>query len=135
HDDRTSDSAEDLTVQRNPEILYGLGNLIENAVQFARTQATVHCEWNKKVIRVTIEDDGPGFDPDILTRLGEPYVTSRGEGTAKSNAREGMGLGFFIAKTMLERSGAQLKFGNRMTPASGARVRVEWPRDRLEIVR
>jgi two-component system, sensor histidine kinase RegB len=135
HEDQTSDSAEDLTVQRSPEVLYGLGNLIENAVQFASTRAVVHCEWNKRVIRITIEDDGPGFDPDILTRLGEPYVTTRGEGSTRGNAREGMGLGFFIAKTMLERSGAKLKFGNRQNPATGARVRVEWPRDRLEMVR
>jgi two-component system, sensor histidine kinase RegB len=133
--DQASESAEDLIVARYPEVLYGLGNLYENALQYARTQATVACTWDKKQISVTIFDDGPGFDPDILARLGEPYVTSRGEAAARPpGSREGMGLGFFIAKTMLERSGAKLRFGNRPYPATGAQVRVEWPRDRLELM-
>jgi two-component system sensor histidine kinase RegB len=44
----------------------------------------------------------------------------------------GLGLGLFIAKTLLERSGAKLTFGNRTGDRPGARVSVDWPRARME---
>ncbi len=78
---------------------------------------------------VRIVDDGPGFPPDILARLGEPYVTSRhAERKFKSQEASGLGLGMFIAKTLLERSGAKLTMGNRADPDRGAAVAVVWPR-------
>ena len=104
---------------RNPAILYGLGNILENAVDFARDRVEVGAQWNADAIDVTISDDGPGFAPEIMDRIGEPYVTSRrrkpdGDGEEPT----GLGLGFFIAKTLLERSGATLSFENRAIPAS-----------------
>src|SRR5471030_342609 len=110
---------------RNPAILYGLGNLLENAVDFARERVVVDAQWSEETIAVTISDDGPGFAPEIMGRIGEPYVTSR-----KRNANEpdelpaGLGLGVFIAKTLLERSGATLAFENRSFPERGAIVTV-----------
>ena len=62
---------------RNPAILYGLGNLLENAVDFAHERVDVVARWDDETIEVAISDDGPGFAPDILDRIGEPYVTSR----------------------------------------------------------
>jgi two-component system sensor histidine kinase RegB len=118
---------------RNPAILYGLGNLLENAVDFARQRVLVGAQWNAETIEVTISDDGPGFAPDIMNRIGEPYVTSR-----KRNANEsdetpaGLGLGFFIAKTLLERSGATLSFANRSLPERGAIITVRWSRRDFE---
>ena len=62
---------------RNPAILYGLGNLLENAVDFARERVEVAASWSGQDVAVTITDDGPGFAPEIMDRIGEPYVTSR----------------------------------------------------------
>ncbi|NMN73792.1 ActS/PrrB/RegB family redox-sensitive histidine kinase [Rhizobium sp. 57MFTsu3.2] len=109
---------------RNAGIMYGLGNLIENAVDYARDKVTVTVEHDLRKVRITIEDDGEGYSSDILTRIGEPYVTKR----QREDRAGGLGLGLFIAKTLLERSGASLVFENRMPEAAGARVRVEWPR-------
>jgi two-component system, sensor histidine kinase RegB len=124
---------------RNPAILYGLGNLLENAVDFARERVEVAASWSGDDVAVTITDDGPGFAPEIMDRIGEPYVTSRRrqranvEGEAASSAEaSGLGLGFFIAKTLLERSGATLDFENRAFPDRGAIVRVQWGRNDFE---
>jgi two-component system, sensor histidine kinase RegB len=124
----------DLIVTRQPAILYGLGNLIENALDFAQSAATIYAQWDTSQIIVTISDDGPGFDEAILDRLGEPYVTTRGAGTITPRQREGLGLGFFIAKTLLERSGAKVSFQNRLGSARGASVRAVWPRKALEVL-
>jgi two-component system sensor histidine kinase RegB len=121
---------------RNPGILYGIGNLIENAVDFARTQVLVTTRWDDAEVEVEVSDDGPGFSPEIRARLGEPYVSSRG-GPQRSGAEPeagGLGLGFFIAKTLLERTGAKVAIANAPPPSSGAVVRVLWPRAAFENV-
>lgn len=123
---------DELIVRRIPEVLFGLGNFIENAISYSKSKVTVSCEWDSKLVKIGIFDDGAGFDPDILPRLGEPYISSRGQGTKGAQTREGMGLGFFIAKTLLERSGAQISFGNRISPEHGAIVRAIWSRDDIE---
>jgi two-component system sensor histidine kinase RegB len=119
---------------RNPAILYGLGNLVENAVDFARERVDVAANWSTDDVGVTITDDGPGFAPEILDRIGEPYVTStrRRRFNVGGEAGGGLGLGFFIAKTLLERSGATLSYENRASPARGAVVRVMWGRGDFE---
>ena len=114
---------------RNPAILYGLGNLLENAVDFAANQVAVDVHWDELTVDVTITDDGPGFAPEIVGRIGEPYVTSRRhQPDDTSEESTGLGLGFFIAKTLLERSGATLSFQNRPAPDRGAIVRLSWSR-------
>lgn len=121
---------------RNPGVLYGLGNLIENAVDFARTAVRVEARWDDARVAVTFIDDGPGFAPMVLERLGEPYVTTRSAdmpGRPESDDSIGLGLGFFIAKTLLERSGARLSLRNREAPESGAVVEVAWPREALDV--
>jgi two-component system sensor histidine kinase RegB len=118
---------------RNPAILYGLGNLLENAVDFARDKVEVAASWSGQIVSVTISDDGPGFAPEIMARIGEPYVTSRGQKRANGDGEaSGLGLGFFIAKTLLERSGATLDFENRRFPERGAVIRVRWGRAEFE---
>ena len=87
---------------RSPEILHGLNNLIQNAVQFARREVTVTTYWDARRVTVEITDDGPGFMLHLLGRLGEPYLSTR------SGAADHMGLGIFIAQSLLERSGAHL---------------------------
>ena len=118
-------------VQRSPAILYGLGNLVENAVDFAGERVEIAVRWSEQDLAVTISDDGPGFSPEILRRIGEPYVTSRRR-TGAEGEESGLGLGFFIAKTLLERSGATVAFLNRQAPGKGAVVRVRWPRQDIE---
>lgn len=110
-------------VARNPEILHGLGNLVENAVDFAKSRVALQVGWTDNEISIELEDDGPGFDRGILGALGEPYVTTRREA-------DGMGLGVFIAKTLLEHTGARVAFSNR--GGGGARVAITWPRAILE---
>jgi two-component system, sensor histidine kinase RegB len=118
---------------RNPAIVYGLGNLLENAVDFAANQVAVDVHWDELRVDVTISDDGPGFAPEILGRIGEPYVTSRHhQPDDTSEESTGLGLGFFIAKTLLERSGATLSFQNRPAPERGAIVRLSWSRSDFE---
>jgi two-component system sensor histidine kinase RegB len=115
--------------KRNAGILYGLGNLVENAIDFSITEVRIEAAWTADQVRIAIADDGPGFSPDVLMRLGEPYVTTRGpQRRAKSEEGAGLGLGLFIAKTLLERSGATVSTTNAVTPERGARVIVVWPR-------
>lgn len=110
--------------RRNPGVIYGLGNLVENAVDFARHSVELRWRWDETRAAVTILDDGPGFRPEVMDRIGEPYISTRGG----AEPGGGLGLGLFIAKTLLERSGATLSFKNSNEPAKGACVEVSWPR-------
>ncbi len=93
----------------------------------------IDAHWTPDIVSVTVRDDGPGFAAEILSRLGEPYVTTRrAGGRAKSEANSGLGLGLFIAKTLLERSGAVVATSNASAPETGAVVSVTWPRDAFE---
>jgi two-component system sensor histidine kinase RegB len=126
------DAAGEPVMARSPAILYGLGNLVENAVDFAEARAEIAVRWSDQDVAVTISDDGPGFPPEILKRIGEPYVTSRRR-SGNEGEESGLGLGFFIAKTLLERSGAAVTFLNRQAPEHGAVVLAHWPRAELEL--
>jgi two-component system sensor histidine kinase RegB len=118
---------------RRPGVLYGLGNLIENSVDFARARVDLTGEWDQSSVMVTLTDDGPGFAPEIMDTLGEPYVTSRPGGARRSASKAGgLGLGFFIAKTLLERSGARVTLENKQAPQTGAIVRLVWGRETFE---
>ena len=129
-----------LSVIRSPEVIHGLGNLVENAVDFAQTTVSIDTTWDDQTVQISIVDDGSGFDQEILARLGEPYVTSRAgteasrptnlNDTAHAEGHAGLGLGFFIAKTLLERIGARMKFGNQA--GVGARIELIIPRESLE---
>lgn len=120
--------------QRNPAILYGLGNIVENAVDFANERVDIEASWDSKTVTITIKDDGQGFQPDVIGRLGDPYVSVRPSNPRHVGPDEesGLGLGFFIAKTLLERSGARLEIENRLHPEQGAVVEVVWPRNLMD---
>jgi two-component system sensor histidine kinase RegB len=122
--------------RRNPAIAYGLGNLLENAVDFAEGKVGVEARWTEANVTIAVGDDGPGFHQDVFDRLGDPFVTTRqgyGTETGDEARHEGMGLGFFIAKTLLERSGAGVSLANRPPPAHGAVVQVVWPRAAVDV--
>ncbi len=112
-------------VVRSPEVIHGIGNIIQNAVQFALSTVYVSSGWDADEIRVSIRDDGPGFPPGLLEHVGEPYISSR------MNPAGHMGLGIFIAKTLLQRSGATVAFENDRP--KGAKVDIVWRRDHLEV--
>jgi len=115
---------EEPLVPRSPEIMHGLGNLIQNAAQFAQHGVDVTTSWSEDTVAVDIVDDGPGFSQAVLARIGEPYLSGRGD------AADHMGLGIFIAESLLERTGARVIFAN--LPDGGAQVVVEWRRAALE---
>jgi two-component system sensor histidine kinase RegB len=115
-------------VLRKPEIIHALGAFIENAASFAAREVSVNARWSAEEVRIYITDDGPGFAPSVLAKLGEPYFSER----RIEQRGGGMGLGFFIACTLLERSGARVTPYNRQFPAKGAVVRIAWPRKAIE---
>jgi two-component system, sensor histidine kinase RegB len=112
-------------VQRAPELLHALNNLVANAVRHAGTEVRLESIVTPSEIRVVVLDDGFGFPPDLLPRLGEPML---GPSRSKSDST---GLGVFIATTLIERTGGRLAFANR--PDGGARVDVRWPREIFEV--
>ena len=117
---------------RNPAVLYGVGNILENAVDFARNTVEVNAWWNSETVEIVISDDGAGFAPEILKRIGEPYLSRRRGAEDPQAGRRGLGLGVFIARTLLERTGARISFRNRTFPDHGAVVQIAWPRARFE---
>lgn len=134
-------------VERRPEIIHGLRNLIQNAVDFSRGNVWIEPTWTDQFLEVRITDDGPGFPPGVIDRIGDPFMHGRSRAEPSGGARgpyEGMGLGLFIAKTLLERTGATLDFSTladpflteaERPPKSGASVLVRWPRQRIETAR
>ena len=134
-DARADESAEGNAAQepvgtRQPGVMYGLTNIIENAADYARSSVDITARWNSRQISIVIMDDGPGFSQDVIDSLGEPYVTTRYANTGRRSSKvSGLGLGFFISKTLLERSGATLELENRNIPQQGAIVRISWRRE------
>lgn len=115
---------------RSAGVIYGLENIVENAVDFAATTVSIEAAWTAKRVTLRITDDGPGFPPEMLRRLGEPYLTGRKvDGRALAG---GLGLGLFIAKTLIERSGATVAAGNRRDARKGAEIAIYWPRAAFE---
>ena len=163
---RVADGSAAPRIRRMPEVIHGLSTLVENAADFASRQVRLVASVDAGWIEIEIADDGPGFSPDILPRLGEPYVTTRPQGKARralaaqiaaaavpkaarragrgkeaappeaiAPSQGGMGLGFFIARTLLERTGGKVTVGAGSAAKGkprGARVAVRWPRQALE---
>uniref|UniRef100_A0A2A4Z4Y5 histidine kinase n=1 Tax=OCS116 cluster bacterium TaxID=2030921 RepID=A0A2A4Z4Y5_9PROT len=133
-------------LHRNPAFLYALGNLVNNAAEFASQKVVIELEWSEKFVNIHIGDDGDGFSDEILDKLGEPFISTRTATpeSLESGEHHGMGLGFFIAKTVLERSGARMRVGNQKAykemiefsqkhpEISGAHIHLKWRRSEFE---
>ncbi|MFZ5721400.1 MAG: ActS/PrrB/RegB family redox-sensitive histidine kinase [Pseudomonadota bacterium] len=119
-------------VRRLPEITHAFTSFVENAVDFAKSEILVSARFDADTITIEVRDDGPGFAPEILAKLGEPYVTTRPGAEGSRTGHIGMGLGFFISKTLLERTGAEVSFYNGRP--RGAVVSARWKRSELEVV-
>jgi two-component system sensor histidine kinase RegB len=118
-------------IRRMAEITHAMTSFVENAVDFAASEVLVSARFDPETVSIEVRDDGPGFAPDILAKLGEPYVTSRPGAEGSRTGHIGMGLGFFISKTLLERTGALVTFHNGRP--HGAVVSARWPRSRIEV--
>ena len=118
-------------IRRMAEITHAFTSFVENAVDFAKSEVLVSARFDADTISMEVRDDGPGFAPEILAKLGEPYVTSRPGAEGSRTGHIGMGLGFFISKTLLERTGALVTFQN--SRPHGAVVSARWPRSRIEV--
>lgn len=132
------------SIHRRPEIIHGLRNLVQNGVDFASGHVWIDARWTETTITIRIADDGAGFPPQALGRIGDPFIRLRRAASDRDlrPEYEGMGLGLFIAKTLLERSGAALEFSNgrqrRSRPGDpparcGACIEVAWPRNRIAL--
>ncbi|MCJ8323770.1 MAG: ActS/PrrB/RegB family redox-sensitive histidine kinase [Rhizobiales bacterium] len=133
-------------LHRNPAFLYALGNLVNNAAEFADHKVVVELDWSDKKVSIHIADDGAGFSADIVDQLGEPFISTRvvSSESLASGEHHGMGLGFFIAKTVLERSGAHMlidddisqkpmgEFKHRHENMKGAHIQLVWRRADFE---
>jgi two-component system, sensor histidine kinase RegB len=137
------DVAKEPNISRGPEVIHGLRNLVQNAVGFARHRVWIEATYSADRIVLRIIDDGEGFPLQVIGRIGDPFLRSRqGQDQQDRPGYEGMGLGLFIAKTLLERTGAVLSFANASDPflareerpeKGGAVVEVIWPRKAIEI--
>ncbi|MDQ7018562.1 MAG: ActS/PrrB/RegB family redox-sensitive histidine kinase [Robiginitomaculum sp.] len=116
-------------LRRQPEIMHALGAFADNAADFARSKVDLSGFWDDNWIEIVISDDGPGFSDSIREKLGEPYVTTRAGGDSQGHG--GMGLGIFIATTLIERTDGVIKLG-KSDRLGGAMVRVIWPRVNVE---
>ena len=116
----------EILLTKRSELLLGLANIIENAADFAKSTVELNVSKKDKFINLEINDDGNGFSSSILSRIGDPYVSSRSK---SSNTGDGLGLGFFISKTLLERLNITLQAYNKVYPDHGAIVLIRIPLD------
>jgi nitrogen fixation/metabolism regulation signal transduction histidine kinase len=101
-----------------------LNNLLTNAIEALEGVANARIELQTgigerervPVALLTVTDNGPGFQPEILGRIFDPYVSSKPRGT---------GLGLAIVRKIVEDHGGVIEADNQA--AGGARVRVMLP--------
>jgi two-component system sensor histidine kinase RegB len=117
-------------VLNDAALTYGVGNFFENAVDFANGKVRLSATWTNSAIMIDIHDDGPGFPYEILDQIGEPYLRANAARRLKAEIDAGLGLGIFISKTLLERTGAAIRFSN--LDGGGASVQMRWNRISLE---
>ncbi len=111
------------------EVVYGLRNFIGNANKFANDKIYISVKSDSEFTSINIEDDGPGFSKDILSKIGEPYIKSFSY-IEKSKSKSGLGLGIFIGKTLLEKNYANIIFRNSLT-RNGAEIIITWKNNDL----
>ena len=109
-------------ITKSIEIVYGLRNFIGNANKFCKKKVFISLKSNSEFTIVVIEDDGDGYPGDILSKIGEPYLSSNKD---LNKEKKGLGLGLFIGKTLLEKNFASVNCSNSET-RSGAEVVIKW---------
>ncbi len=94
-----------------------LANLLDNAADAAATRLEIRGQWDAGELHLDIVDDGPGLAPEVAARVGAPFFTTKQE--------HGMGLGLYLARTILGRLGGSVSLENHA--AGGAITRVRLP--------
>ena len=114
-------------ISKSIEIVYGLRNFIGNAHKFSKKSIFINLKSDSEMTEITVEDDGNGYPRDILSKIGEPYLKSN---YPNDKSKEGLGLGLFIGKTLLEKNFASVYCRNSKT-RSGAEVNIRWKNNEL----
>ena len=114
-------------ISKSIEIVYGLRNFIGNANKFAKNTIFINLKSDSEITEITVEDDGVGYPKDIISKIGEPYLKSN---YSKDRSNEGLGLGLFIGKTLLEKNFATVNCRNSKT-RGGAEVNISWKNKEL----
>ena len=109
-------------IVKSIEIVYGLRNFIGNANKFSDKNIFINLKSDSEFTEISVEDDGPGYPKDIMSKIGEPYLKSN---NPQDKAKTGLGLGLFIGKTLLEKNFASVICRNSKT-RSGAEVIIKW---------
>ena len=109
-------------ITKSIEIVYGLRNFIGNANKFSKNTVYINLKSDSEITEVIIEDDGNGYPRDVLSKIGEPYLSTN---YPQEKSQTGLGLGLFIGKTLLEKNFASINCRNSKT-RSGAEVIVRW---------
>ena len=132
-------------VKREPELIHGIRNIVHNALKFSKSYVDINLIVCPRKINLEILDDGNGFPQDVTNMIGEPFL-KRSDfylmDPKNKTSDEGMGLGLFIAKILLERTRGKLKFSNakkiesnKKKRITGAKVEISWERSSIEVLR
>ena len=119
-------------------MIYGLRNIIQNAIEFSKNKVWIDVTYNIKNLNIFISDDGSGYPSNLLKKIGEPFLNESNFKKNFENSRphyEGMGLGLFISKTLLENLKAKVTFSNEKNQKNekGAIVHIIFDREKIEV--
>jgi two-component system sensor histidine kinase RegB len=101
-------------------VLQVAANLLRNALAAGGGDVSLSIETGPAGLRMELRDDGPGMAPEVLTRVGEPFFSTKAPGS-------GLGLGVFIARSLCEQMGGRLTLES--SPGRGTTARVDVPGD------
>ena len=96
---------EEPIINFSDEIMYGIGNIIQNASQHAKKIIKVNISWNRDFLFINIIDDGKGFTKAVLDKIGNPFISD-------NISQNNLGLGIFIAKNLIENADGKIEFSN-----------------------
>ncbi|MFW6143303.1 MAG: ATP-binding protein, partial [Desulfovermiculus sp.] len=111
------DVPETAHVNGDKDLLYrAIYNLLANACQAMSGAGKVRISWDDTKRKLLIDDQGPGFDPEMQKKYVEPFFTTKDTGT---------GLGLAIVSTIITNHGATMHLGKN--PEGGGRVEIIFP--------
>ncbi len=132
-------------VRREPELIHGIRNIIQNALKFSKSLVDINLIINSRKVNLEVRDDGRGFSYDVNNLIGDPFLKNSDLSLMEiknKTSEEGMGLGLFIANILLERTKGKVKFSNirriekkAKKRITGAKVEISWDRTSIEVLK